>query len=119
MLAARQWVEPQTGRLRCCATVDRIVAQIDARPSSRPESYPDQGWTFACTMALAAVRISDALDGRDHSALRARWVAIARRHLVDARTGLLVAEFTYLGPHAGWAEGSRCGSPRTCSGWWT
>ncbi|WP_342378554.1 hypothetical protein NVS55_04115 [Myxococcus stipitatus] len=107
MLAARQWVEPREDWAPLLRErVDRIVAQIERSPILAAESYPDQGWTFCNTMALAAVRISDALDGRDHSALRARWVASAREHLVDARTGLLVAEFTYQGRTLDGPEGS-------------
>lgn len=107
MLAARQWVEPRADWAPLLRErVDLIVGQLERAPILAAESYPDQGWTFCNTMALAALRISDALDGRDHSSLRARWVASAREHLVDARTGLLVAEFTYQGRTLDGPEGS-------------
>lgn len=70
------------------------------------ESYPDECWTFCNTIALAAVRIGDALDGTDHSALIARWLATARERLTDPRTGMLASSYTTRGRVGDGPEGS-------------
>jgi hypothetical protein len=107
MLAARQLVEPREGLAPLLRErIDRVAAQLERAPLLAAESYPDEGWTFCNTVALAALRLSDAVDGRDHASLRQRWVDSARRHLVDARTGLLVSSFTYEGVPRDGPEGS-------------
>lgn len=66
-------------------------------PLRSAESYPDECWTFCNTVALAATRLADALDGTDHADLRAAWCARARRRLVDPGTGMLVSSYTLDG----------------------
>ncbi len=107
MLAARQtvarepkWDEPLRER------VDRIADQLERGPVASGESYPDEGWTFCNTIALAALTLSDRLDGRDHSALRRRWVAVAQDRLVEPKTGLFVSSFTWSGRPLDGPEGS-------------
>ncbi|WP_408888190.1 hypothetical protein ACJ2CR_23410 [Myxococcus faecalis] len=107
MLAARQLVEPREAwawPLR--ERVDRMAAQLERAPLLSAESYPDEGWIFCNTVALAALRLSDAVDGRSHASLRERWVRSAREHLLDARTGLLVSSFTHEGATRDGPEGS-------------
>jgi hypothetical protein len=107
MLAARQtvqpavqWQEPLRER------VERIAAQLERGPVLSGESYPDEAWTFCNTIALAALRASQALGGPDHSALLARWVATAKARLLEPRTGLLVSSFTWQGAPRDGPEGS-------------
>ncbi|MFP2930523.1 hypothetical protein ACLESO_36055 [Pyxidicoccus sp. 3LG] len=107
MLAARQLVEPREDLAPLLRErIDTVTGQLERAPLLAAESYPDEGWTFCNTLALAALRISDAVDGRDHSGLRRRWVASARQHLVDAKTGLLVSSFTFEGATLDGPEGS-------------
>ncbi|MCP3102148.1 hypothetical protein LZ198_25085 [Myxococcus sp. K15C18031901] len=107
MLAARQRVAPREAWAPVLRErVDRVVGQLERAPLLLAESYPDEGWTFCNTVSLAALALSDAVDGRDHSALRRRWVASAREHLVDADTGLLVSSFTWRGRTRDGPEGS-------------
>ncbi len=107
MLAARQLVEPRADFAPLLRErIDTITGQLERAPVLAAESYPDEGWTFCNTVALAALRLSDAVDGRDHAELRRRWVESARKHLVDARTGLLVSSFTFEGATRDGPEGS-------------
>jgi hypothetical protein len=52
------------------------------------------------------MRVSDVLDGTDHSAFLARWLATARRMLVHAQTGLLVSSYRFDGTPKDGPEGS-------------
>ncbi len=70
------------------------------------ESYPDECWMFCNTVALATMRIADALDGSDHRAFCKEWVAAARRRLVEESTGLLVSSFALSGDVYDGPEGS-------------
>ena len=70
------------------------------------ESYPDECWTFCNTVALAAMRMSDALDKTDHKEFFRRWLDNARTKLVDPKTGLLVSSFTFHGGALDGPEGS-------------
>ena len=107
MLAARQLVAPREDLAPLLRErIDTLVRQLERAPLLAAESYPDEAWTFCNTVALAALRLSDAVDGRDHSALRRRWVQSAREHLIDRRTGLLVSSFTYEGVVRDGPEGS-------------
>jgi hypothetical protein len=71
-----------------------------------PASYPDEAWTFDASVALAALKLSDALDHTDHSALSAGWVSAARAQLLDARTGLLNSSYHLDGSVRDGPEGS-------------
>ncbi|MCA2980130.1 MAG: hypothetical protein INH41_06775 [Myxococcaceae bacterium] len=94
MLAARQHVEvrPDFSPL-LAARVDEVVRQLEGSPRLFAESYPDEGWTFCNSIAVAALHLSDRLDGRDHAPLVARFLASMKAHLVEPRTGLLIASF--------------------------
>lgn len=107
VMAARQLVARDDERLpKLRAHLDAIVARMSAGRVLSAESYPDECWTFCNTVALAALRVADAALGEDHSELRRRWVEVAKRHLVDASTGLLVSSYRYDGTHLDGPEGS-------------
>jgi hypothetical protein len=86
------------------------LALIEERMQKSPvlcaESYPDECWTFCNTVALAALRIADALDGTDHRRLFERWLGVARERLVDPRTGLIASSYTVAGDFLDGPEGS-------------
>lgn len=86
--------------------VARLERQLTASPLLIAESYPDEGWVFCNTIALAALKASDVALGTDHSDLLARWVVSAKKHLVDPKTGLLVSSFHADGRHRDGPEGS-------------
>lgn len=72
------------------------------------ESYPDEVWIFCNIVALAAVRLHDVSEGTPdrHASLFRRWVAMAKQHIVDRRSGLLVAKTTHRGAALDGPEGS-------------
>jgi hypothetical protein len=107
MMAARrmleehaEYKEPMTERLSA------VEERWRANPFMAVESYPDECWTFDHTVALAAFKLADQLDGTDHQELIRNWVRMARDKLVDKQTGLLVSTYdTIARPLAG-PEGS-------------
>jgi hypothetical protein len=62
-----------------------IIDRMESSPTLSAESYPDECWTFCNSVALAAIRVSDYLEGTDHRTLFRRWVAMSRAKLVDGR----------------------------------
>jgi len=95
MLASRRLLEERadykpllTGR------VNAIVERFKQSPHMVLESYPDECWMFDHVVALAAVRMADALDGSDHSALFRDWLEMAKHKLMHKDTGLLITSFT-------------------------
>lgn len=107
VLAARLLVGPRPeleAPLR--RRIDAVVLAMEASPSVSGESYPDEAWTFCNTTALAALRLDDVRTGTDHRSLAMRWIAHAKEHLVDARTGLLVSRYRYDGTVMEGPEGS-------------
>jgi len=117
MLAMRRTVKENPAyRPLLAARVEAIVAGMRGGPVLSAESYPDECWTFCNTLALAAVRMADRLDGTDHGPFLRDWVATARRELTDSRTGLLVSSFRVDGTVLDGPEGS---SIWTVSHWLT
>jgi hypothetical protein len=86
--------------------VDVMARRMERSPVFSAESYSDECWTFCNAIALAAIRISDVLDGMDHSALLRTWVEIARAKLVEPKSGLLVSEYQLDGTTMDGPEGS-------------
>lgn len=86
--------------------VARIERDLTASPLLIAESYPDEGWVFCNTIAVAALVASDAALGTDHSELARRWVSSAKQHLVDPQTGMLVSSFHLDGAPRDGPEGS-------------
>ena len=107
MLASRQIVEERVAYQQPLAKrIDSILHQMQSGAVLCGESYPDECWTFCNSIALAAVQMSDTLDGRDHSAFIHAWLAMAKSNLVDPNSGLLVSSFTLDGKHLDGPEGS-------------
>jgi Linalool dehydratase/isomerase len=88
--------------------VEAMLAYMKKSPVLGGESYPNECWTFCNAVALAAIRIHDVLDGRDHSEFISAWLKSAREKLVDRRgnTGIIISEYTPGGTHMDGAEGS-------------
>jgi hypothetical protein len=107
LLAARRLVEEKPAyREPLRERVAAIEARMAASPSLSAESYPDECWTFCNAVALAALRASDALEGTDHGPLLQAWVAHAKAHLTDPRTGLLISAYRLDGTPTQGPEGS-------------
>lgn len=107
MLAARRVVEEKpeykpllTGR------VNAMVERFQKSPRMLLESYPDQCWMFDHCVALDAIKMADYLDGSDHSALIHDWIALAKKRLVDPKSGLLISSFMTDGTPLDGPEGS-------------
>jgi hypothetical protein len=83
-----------------------MIGYMQRSPVLSGESYPNECWTFCNSVALAAITISDVLDGRDHSDFCRKWVQTAKRELVDRETGLLVSSYTFDGYPNDGPEGS-------------
>lgn len=107
MLALRRLVEEKAEyRPLLRERVEEMARRMEGSPVFSAESYSDECWTFCNAIALAAIRISDVLDGTDHSRLLRTWVEIARARLVEPRTGLLVSEYQLDGTTLDGPEGS-------------
>jgi hypothetical protein len=107
MLAARRTVaEKAEYREPLRVRVNEMLRRMEAGPVLCAESYPDECWMFCNTVALAAIRLSDRLDGSDHSAFFQKWLRTARQKLVDPGTGLLVSSFALDGQPKDGPEGS-------------
>jgi hypothetical protein len=83
-----------------------MVERMERSPVLSAESYPNECWTFDNALALAGLRLHDALDGADHHALMREWSRRAKTQLVDEKTGLLVSEYAHDGTHQDGPEGS-------------
>ncbi len=88
--------------------VEAMLSYMKKSPVLSGESYPDECWTFCNAVALCAIRMHDALDGRDHSEFISAWLKSAREKLIDQRenTGIIVSEYTPAGAHMDGPEGS-------------
>ena len=86
--------------------VNAIAEGLRRNPHLVLESYPDECWMFDHSVALAAMRLADHLDGTDHAALIRNWMAMAKQRLVDRESGLLVSSFTTDGQPLDGPEGS-------------
>jgi hypothetical protein len=107
MLGVRQIVRPRGDDALVLEQRARLVERsMTAGPMSSGESYPDECWTFCNTTALAALAVFDAVRGESHQRLFSDWVALAKAHLVDPSTGLLVSSYTYRGRFKDGPEGS-------------
>lgn len=107
MLAMRRVVaEKPAYKPLLTARVNQMAARMEASPTLSAESYPDECWTFCNAIALDAIKAADVLDGTDHSGLIRRWVALAKRQLIDPRTGLLVSSYTLSGRATAGPQGS-------------
>jgi hypothetical protein len=106
MLGAEAFVAPERARLPALRSyLGHLEAQMSAGPLASGESYPDECWTFDNTAALAAFAIGDVVLESDHRALGARWLELARAHLL-APSGLLVSSYGWDGRVLDGPEGS-------------
>ena len=107
MLAARQMVRPEPRYAQPLAgRVDLLEQYLSRGPVLCGESYPNECWMFCNAVAVAAVRLSDLLDGRDHSAFIRHWLATVKLKLIHKESGLLVSSFSYDGRPKDGPEGS-------------
>jgi len=107
MLASRQMVEekPEYTPL-LTERVNAMAARFQKSPQMLLESYPDECWMFDHCVALDAIKMSDYLDGTDHSKLIHDWITMAKQKLVDPKSGLLISAFTTHGAPLIGPEGS-------------
>ena len=107
MLGARRLVEEQ-GRWRTHfqQRIDPIRESLSRGPIGSAESYPNECWTFCNSFGLVALRMSEALDGTSHRDRIDEWLRMAKKHLVDPVTGLLVSSYTWDGRPLDGPEGS-------------
>ncbi len=105
MLAARRTLEEKEALKPALA--ERLKFITDGLVQRRfLESYPNECWMFDHAVALAAVHLTDRLEGTDHSALMRDWLTTAKQKLVHRETGLLVSSFTTDGTPLDGPEGS-------------
>ncbi len=94
-----------------------ITRAMKDSPTLSAESYPDEAWTFCNTTGLAALAAFDAASAeagvpggaetaREHDALAASWVSMAKVRLTDPGTGLLITSYTRDGRVLQGPEGS-------------
>ena len=98
VVSTREATQPEVAR-RAAA----VVSSMRRSPSLSGESYPNECWTFCNTTALAGLAM---LPVSPDPTLVQDWVTHARKHLVDARTGLLVSSYTRGGRVLDGPEGS-------------
>jgi hypothetical protein len=107
MLGCRRMLEEkQQYRLLMTERIAAMVERMRRSPVLSAESYPNECWTFCNAVALAAIKVSDHLDGTDHSQFCRQWVATAKEKLTDPTTGLLVSTYALHGQHLQGPEGS-------------
>ena len=107
MLASRRTIEEKPEyKLLLAERVNAIVERFQKSPRMLLESYPDECWMFDHCVALDAIKMADYLDGSDHSALIRGWIAMARKKLVDPKSGLLISSFNTDGTPLDGPEGS-------------
>ncbi|HNY27025.1 MAG TPA: hypothetical protein PKH31_06545 [Candidatus Sumerlaeota bacterium] len=82
--------------------LDALLERMRRSPVLSGESYPMECWMFCNSVALAALKTGDYLDGTDHSDFFREWVDTARQKLTHPATGLLVSSYT---PDGGFLDG--------------
>jgi hypothetical protein len=107
MLASRRAIEEKPEyRSLLTERVNAIVERFQRSSRLLLESYPDECWMFDHCVALDAIKMADYLDGSDHAALIRGWIAMARKKLVDPKSGLLISSFNTDGTPLDGPEGS-------------
>lgn len=77
--------------------IEIMKQRMNQSPIFCAESYPDECWLFCNSIALAAIKVGDFLDGTDHSELFQNWVKSAKENLIDKESGILVSSFDLSG----------------------
>lgn len=107
MLAARRMLaEREDYRPLLAERIQFMTAAMSQSPVLCGESYPNECWMFCNAVALAAMRMSDALDNADHSEFIGKWLETAKARLTDRKTGLLISSFGFDGAPLDGPEGS-------------
>ena len=107
MMGLRRLVsEREEYRVQMLERVGVMAERMEKSPVMCVESYPNECWLFCNSVGLAAIRVSDHLDGTDHGDLFKRWIATARSKLIEPKTGLLNSAFTLDGDVLDGPEGS-------------
>ena len=107
MMGARRMLQEEPAyKQPMMERLNAIAQRWRANPIMASESYPDECWTFDHTVALAAFKVADRLDGTDRSALCQKWIAIAKEKLIHKESGLLVSSFQTDGTPLDGPEGS-------------
>ncbi len=83
-----------------------MVARMEESPVLAAESYPNECWIFCNTVAIAAIKLSDILDGPRHPDFIERWLDVTKREMLDPETGLLYASYDVAGVPLQGPEGS-------------
>jgi hypothetical protein len=86
--------------------IDLTIQYMQRGPVLCGESYPDECWMFCNAVAIAAIHLSDRVDGRDHSPFIRKWLETVKTRLTHAESGLLVSSFTHSGEPIDGPEGS-------------
>lgn len=98
ILGARRMVEDNADLKR---RFQDLIRFVDERMRNGTvlcaESYPNECWLFCNSVALAALRMSDRLDGTRHEAFFEKWVGQAKARLIDASNGGLISTFALDG----------------------
>jgi linalool dehydratase/isomerase-like protein len=98
MLAARRILKEEDAyKAPLTERVEAMISRMQESPVQCAESYPDECWLFCNTVALAAIRMADVLDGGDHSDFVDSWVDTAKAELLDSDTGLLISTYAVDG----------------------
>jgi hypothetical protein len=107
MMGARRMLQEEPGYKQPMTERLNVIEQrMRSNPLMAMESYPDECWTYDDAVALVAFKVADRLDGTDHTALCQQWVAMAKEHLVDKKTGLLLSSYQINGEPLYGPEGS-------------
>lgn len=107
MMGLRRLVsEREDYKVQVLERVGVMTERMQKSPVMSVESYPNECWLFCNSVGLAAIRVSDYLDGTDHRDLFERWVSTARDKLIEPKTGLLNSAYTLDGDVMDGPEGS-------------
>jgi hypothetical protein len=107
MLASRRMLEEKEEYKTLLTDRIKIMTEeFNRSPHLILESYPNECWTFDHCLAFDAIKMSDYLDGTDHSKSIHDWIAMAKQKLIDPQSGLLVANFSIDGTPLNGPQGS-------------
>lgn len=109
MMGSRRMVEDDERLAESFAgRIGAIERHMNSGPMLSGESYPNECWVFCNAAALAALRMSDVLDGTDHGEFFDRWIALAREKFLHRESRMLVSYYT-------WGEGNAIDGPEGSS----
>ncbi|MBF9238019.1 hypothetical protein I2I05_11500 [Hymenobacter sp. BT683] len=92
MLGCHRLLNPTSRYTGLHDTLSRVLhGRYQRTPSHCLPSYPGLTWVPDNTVALASLSLHSQLTGSPYRQYCAQWVAYARQHLTDSKTGLLVS----------------------------